>query len=78
MPGNTPVPAGVNYLIVTGERRYWAHVLLAVAERKIQEGLETRNPDTIKATIEMCIRDRPVVTPTYQRNVRARSLCRWR
>ena len=51
VPGNTPVPAGVNYLIVTGERRYWAHVLLAVAERNIQEGLETRNPDTIKATI---------------------------
>lgn len=49
--GNTPVPAGVNYLIVTGERRYWAHVLLAAAERQIQEGLETRSPDTIKATI---------------------------
>jgi len=51
VPGNTPVPEGVNYLIVTGERRYWAHVLLAPAERKIQEGLETRSPDTIKATI---------------------------
>ena len=51
VPGNTPVPEGVNYLIVTGERRYWAHVLLALAERKIQEGLETRSPDTIKATI---------------------------
>ena len=51
VPGNAPVPEGVNYLIVTGERRYWAHVLLALAERKIQEGLETRSPDTIKATI---------------------------
>jgi hypothetical protein len=51
VPGNATVPEGVNYLIVTGERRYWAHVLLALAERKIQEGLETRNPDTIKATI---------------------------
>lgn len=51
VPGNTPMPKGVNYLIVTGERRYWAHVLLALAERKIQEGLETRSPDTIKATI---------------------------
>ncbi len=51
VPGNTPVPEGVNYLIVTGERRYWAHVLLVLADRKIQEGLETRNPDTIKATI---------------------------
>ena len=51
VPGNTSVPVGVNYLIVTGERRYWAHVLLAAAERQIQEGLETRSPDTIKATI---------------------------
>lgn len=51
VPGSATVPAGVNYLIVTGERRYWAHVLLAVADRKIQEGLETRNPDSIKATI---------------------------
>jgi len=51
VPGNTPVPAGVNYLIITGERRYWAHVLLAAAERQIQEGLETRSPETIKATI---------------------------
>ncbi len=51
VPGNITVPDGVNYLIVTGERRYWAHVLLALAERKIQEGLETRSPDTIKATI---------------------------
>ena len=51
VPGNTPAPAGVHYLIVTGERRYWAHVLLALADRKIQEGLETRSPDTIKATI---------------------------
>lgn len=51
VPGNTPGPAGVNYLIITGERRYWAHVLLAAAERQIQEGLETRSPETIKATI---------------------------
>lgn len=51
VPGNTTVPEGVNYYIVTGERRYWAHVLLSLANRKIQEGLETREPDTIKATI---------------------------
>lgn len=51
VPGSTSVPEGVNYFIITGERRYWAHVLLATSERKIQEGLETRNPDTIKATI---------------------------
>lgn len=51
VPGNTAVPEGVNYFIVTGERRYWAHVLLARAKRSIQEGLETREPDEIKATI---------------------------
>lgn len=51
VPGNTPVPEGVNYYIITGERRYWAHVLLAAAERQIQEGLETRSPETIKVTI---------------------------
>ena len=51
VPGNTTVPEGVNYYIVTGKRRYWAHVLLSLANRKIQEGLETREPDTIKATI---------------------------
>lgn len=50
-PRQAAAGPGVKYLIITGERRYWAHVLLAVQERKIQEGVETRNPDRIKATI---------------------------
>lgn len=51
IPGSMKAPAGVRYLIITGERRYWAHVLLAAEERRIQEGLETRDPHQIKATI---------------------------
>ena len=50
-PKRVSVPEGVKYLIITGERRYWAHVLLATEERTIQEGVETHNPDRIKATI---------------------------
>ncbi len=39
---------GVEYLIVTGERRWWAHVLLTVQGRDIYEG-DTREPaDKIK------------------------------
>jgi hypothetical protein len=51
VPGHLVVPEGVKYLIITGERRYWAHVLLVSEERKIQEGVETNEPDRIKATI---------------------------
>ena len=50
-PKRVSAPAGVKYLIITGERRYWAHVLLATQERTIQEGVETRSPERIKATI---------------------------
>ncbi len=51
VPGNANVPDGVKYLIITGERRYWAHALLAAGERTVQEGFETTDPHTIKATI---------------------------
>jgi len=51
VPGHLSVPERVKYLIITGERRYWAHVLLMSEERKIQEGVETNEPDRIKATI---------------------------
>lgn len=51
VPGRANLPDGVKYLIITGERRYWAHALLAAAEREIQEGLESSDPHTIKATI---------------------------
>jgi ParB/RepB/Spo0J family partition protein len=51
VPAGAGLPEGVKYLIITGERRYWAHALLAVAGRTIQEGLEAYDPHTIKATI---------------------------
>lgn len=42
---------GITYLIVTGERRWWAHVLLLAANREIQEGETLRKPDQIKITL---------------------------
>lgn len=39
------------YLIVTGERRWWAHVLLAMEDRPVREGEEALAPDRIKATV---------------------------
>lgn len=46
-----PVPPGTDYLIVTGERRYWAHVYLVSEGQQIQEGQTTADPAHIKATI---------------------------
>jgi ParB-like chromosome segregation protein Spo0J len=47
-----PAELGENrYIIVTGERRYWAHVLLNLEKRQIQEGEEVQTPDHIKATL---------------------------
>jgi hypothetical protein len=40
-----------HYLIVTGERRYWAHVLLTLEKRKIREGVTVLEPNEIKATL---------------------------
>jgi hypothetical protein len=45
------LPSGVEYVIVTGERRYWSHILLSLEGRSIQEGAETSQPDQIKAVI---------------------------
>jgi hypothetical protein len=39
------------YLIVTGERRYWAHVLLALERRTIREGEAVESPEKIKAAL---------------------------
>lgn len=39
------------YIIVTGERRYWAHVLLNLEGRQIQEGEDVQISDKIKATL---------------------------
>lgn len=39
------------YVIVTGERRYWAQVLLALEGRDIQEGERVETPDKIKVAL---------------------------
>jgi len=44
-------PGDVEYLIVTGERRWWAHVLLALEDRPVREGGEALAPDRIKAAV---------------------------
>ncbi len=41
----------IEYLIVTGERRWWAHVLLLTEDRKIHEGDRVSNPQKIKVTL---------------------------
>lgn len=45
------LPAGVDYVIVTGERRYWSHILLSSERRSIREGSEVSTPDQIKAVV---------------------------
>ncbi|MFN8458173.1 MAG: ParB N-terminal domain-containing protein [Anaerolineae bacterium] len=45
------VPSGVEYLIVTGERRYWSHVLLSLEGRQIREGNIVSSPEQIKAVL---------------------------
>jgi hypothetical protein len=44
-------PAGVKYFIVTGERRYWAHVLLALEGRSIHAGENVREATEIRAGV---------------------------
>jgi ParB-like chromosome segregation protein Spo0J len=39
------------FVIVTGERRYWAQILLSLEGRRIQEGEVEEVPDRIKATL---------------------------
>jgi hypothetical protein len=45
------LPPGIDYLIVTGERRYWAHLYLANQGRQIHEGETISEPIKIKATL---------------------------
>lgn len=45
------LPIGVEYVIVTGERRYWSHIFLLIEGKMIQEGPEVIEPDRIKAMI---------------------------
>ena len=44
-------PAGVTHYIVTGERRYWAHVLLALEGRAIRVGETPREATEIRAGV---------------------------
>lgn len=47
-----PAELGENrYIIVTGERRYWAHILLKLEGRQIKEGEKAYTADEIKATL---------------------------
>jgi ParB-like chromosome segregation protein Spo0J len=50
-PRHDDDPVDVEYRIVTGERRWWAHVYLAANGRYIQEGNERCSPTQIKATL---------------------------
>lgn len=45
------LPSGVKYIIVTGERRYWSHILLTLEGRTIQEGTDVVEPGQIKAFV---------------------------
>lgn len=45
------VPPGIAYFIVTGERRYWAHVYLLSEGRQIQAGEVTSSPGEIKISL---------------------------
>ena len=42
------LPVGVQHIIVTGERRWWSHVLLTLEDRPINGD---QHPDRIKATV---------------------------
>jgi hypothetical protein len=46
-----PVPDEIEYRIVTGERRWWAHVYLATKGESIQEGHERKSAWEIKASL---------------------------
>ncbi|HEX9924053.1 MAG TPA: ParB N-terminal domain-containing protein [Anaerolineae bacterium] len=48
---NEIVPPDINYLIVTGERRFWAHVYLVSQGLHINEGDMVADPTQIKVTI---------------------------
>lgn len=45
------ISEGAEYIIVTGERRYWAHVYLLSEGKRIQEGDTTTDPGEIKITM---------------------------
>jgi hypothetical protein len=49
-PGET-APPGAAYFIVTGERRYWAHLLLAETGRRVGSGEASLDPGEIASTV---------------------------
>ncbi len=49
--GQDATPRDVQYLVVTGERRFWAHLLLTLESRPIQDGNTTRPADHVQAII---------------------------
>jgi hypothetical protein len=44
-------PPGVQYRLVTGERRWWAHVLLAQEGRRIRDGAGWSDPTQIRVSV---------------------------
>lgn len=46
-----PTEGETSYLIVTGERRWWAHIWLLAQQKTISEGVKNYTPDQIKAII---------------------------
>lgn len=52
LPGSEEaVPPEITYFIVTGERRFWAHVYLLSQGRQIQAGQTVTSPEEIKVTL---------------------------
>ena len=45
------VPAGITHLIVTGERRFWAHVLLSIDGRHLADGHKSYPATQVRANI---------------------------
>ena len=45
------LPVGVTHLIITGERRYWAHMLLVAEGQQIYEGKVVRDPHEIRVSM---------------------------
>lgn len=68
------LPEGVRYLIVTGERRYWAHVLLAATGRRIGQGEASHDPELIRAAVvdgEISVRAHQLIENIMREDINA-------
>jgi hypothetical protein len=68
------LPDSVSYLVVTGERRYWAHVLLAVSGRRVGGKDEGHDPETIQALVlgdEVSIRAHQLIENIMREDINA-------